>query len=91
MRACFQQACGISFSGSKICPVAEDSALQVSISASVVLSDSTLGHQFHLDIHKASFIMQKYVYILFVPFLVVHMTSVCKHLKVKSASLNYKL
>ena len=25
----------------------------------MVLSDSTLGHQFYLDIHKASFIMQK--------------------------------
>ena len=36
-----------------------DSALQVRISASVVLSDSTLGHQFYSDIHKESFIMQK--------------------------------
>ena len=43
----------------QLSPVAEDSALQVRISASVVLSDSTLGHQFYLDIHKASFIMQK--------------------------------
>ena len=59
MGACSQQACGIPFSGSKLSPVAEDSALQVRISASVVLSDSTLGHQIYLDIHKVSFIMQK--------------------------------